>query len=201
MARRADRSDSGNELQELVIWFPGPDGEPIEPSPPLSAEEVLRNAYGSLAGAVDQVKDRRATPGFRPGGVGDRPDRRGVLGEVITPVLVRPSLAAAMAVEGALFSPPLPGMTVDDQSLDVSQRGLTWQVTLRTGLVGRRQATLRIQPSPSANLTIIELIPNRPKRLRARAFVRAGINVIDQLSSRLRARSRLPLPSPLPNLP
>lgn len=198
MARRADRSDSTDDLRELVIWFPGPDGEPIEPSPPLSTEEVLRTTYNALALAFDQVKDRRATPGFRPGGVGDRPDRRGVLGEVITPVLVRPSLAATMAVEGALFSPPLPGMAVDDHSLDVSRRGLTWQVTLRTGLTGRRQATLRIQPSPSANLTVIELIPNRPRRLSERAFVRAGIDVMDQLSSRLRARSQLPWPSPLP---
>lgn len=195
MVRRANRSDP--EVEELVIWFPGPDGKPIEPSPPPSLDEVLRTAYATVAKVFDQAKNRRATPGFRLGGGGDRPDRRGVLGEIITSVLISPSLTSAMVAEGNLFSPPLARITVDHRSLDASPLGLTWQVTVRTGVVTKRKATLRIEPSPSANLTILQLIPNSPRWLRERAFVRAGIKAMDQLSSRLRARARLRRPSSL----
>ncbi len=196
MERGGSGAESGDELEELDIWFPGLDGEPIDVPSPLSTEEVLRRANRPVAAALDQLKDLRATPGFRPGGSGDRPERLGVLDEVMTPVLIRPSVTKTLAASGALFTPPVPRMTVDDRSLEVSQRGLAWQVTVRTGLLARRQATLRIEASPSANLTVLELIPNKRRPLWRRAFVRAGIEVMIELSSRLRTRSMLSRRSP-----
>lgn len=184
-ARRATRSAPGNDLPELEIWFPGPGGEPIEVVDPPSTEEALRQAYGVVTTAFDQLKHQRAAPGPRPGGDGDRPQRRGLAGEIFTPVLVDPALAARVATDGTLFTPPVPGLTFSspDPPHPGRQR-LTWPVLVTTGL-GRRHAILRIGSSPSANLTVLELVPARRDRFRAPAFVRAGIMVTQELADRL----------------
>ena len=190
MAPRRPLEDQPGEEPELIIWFPGPDGRPIESEPPRSTEEVLRDAYHAVKPKFDQVRERGSTPGFRPGGFADRPARSGVRGEVVTSLLVRPRRAAGIAEKGDLFDPPLRGVKVDERSAAKAGPGLSWPVTVRTGMLSSTRATLRLQPSPSANLTVLELLPDRLSRWRERSFVRVGVTAVDQLAGRLLTRSR-----------
>jgi hypothetical protein len=190
MAPATPRHDRAGDEPDLVIWFPGPDGEPIERLPPRSTEEVLRDAYHTVKPKLDQVRERGPTRGFRPGGFADRPARTGVRGEVVTSLLVRPARALGIAEDGGLFDPPLSGVRIDERSALPGGPGLVWPVTVRTGLLTRTRATLRLQSSPSANLTVLELLPTRLSRWRERSFVRVGVAAVDQLAGRLLTRSR-----------
>ncbi len=194
MTRGARRREPADEPPELEIWFPGPDGRPIEPEPPRTTEETLRDAYRVMHTALDRVKDRGPAPGFRPGGFADRPARQGRPGEVFTSLLVRPAAAVGVVSAGGLFDPPLRGVTVHEPVGDARGEELDWAVVVRTGLFARSRATLRLRPTPSANLTILELVPHRLIRWRVSAFERVGVAAVAELAARLRRRSEPELP-------
>ena len=61
----------------------------------------------------------------------------------------------------------------------------SWSATLHTGRVARRAATLRLRPSPSNRLTLIELVPTRAPYYRTDAFVRVGVPAVRELCMRL----------------
>lgn len=171
---------------EIIVWAVGPDGRPIEPEPPRPTEEVLRETARTVVG---HLQERSATPGYRPGGHDDRPTRLGDRGEVIQSLLVRPAAAAELVGRGDLFVPSLPRLRIDETTVDRTGLGFAWPATVRTGLFTRTRATLSIHPSPSANLTVLELLPDRMRRWRSRSFVRAGVIAIDELGDRLRQRA------------
>jgi hypothetical protein len=171
---------------EIVVWTVGPDGRPIEPEPPRPTEEVLLETARTVVG---HLQERSATPGFRPGGHHDRPTRLGDRGEVIQSLLIRPAATTRIVGRGDLFEPPLPRLRIDEAMVERSGSGFAWPATVRTGLFSRTRATLSIHPSPSTNLTVLELLPRRMRRWQSRSFVRAGVIAVDQLGDRLRQRS------------
>ena len=129
----------------------------------------------------------RARPGLRPGGYEDRPERHGGREDVVAPVPVLPGVASRALHDGDVLRRPLPGLEIDLDSVAIDARGSAWDATVRCGPLGRRRrrATLRAYPSPSANLTVLELIPVRPRLLPTRAFIRAGVPAIATLGNRL----------------
>ncbi|MDH3299194.1 MAG: hypothetical protein OES24_01655 [Acidimicrobiia bacterium] len=127
---------------------------------------------------------RRAT---HPGGYRDRPTRAGGREDVVAPVPVLPGRASRALHTGELFDDPLPGLSVNVDSLEVGAHGSSWDATVTWGRIRRRTrpATLRAYPSRSANLTVLELVPTRSRLIHTRAFVRAGVPAIATLCSRI----------------
>jgi len=120
---------------------------------------------------------------------------------VVAPVPVLPGRASRALHTGALFADPLPGLTVDVDSLEIGSHGSSWDATVTWGRLRRRtrRAILRAYPSPSANLTVLELVPARSTAIRTRSFIRAGVPAIATLCSRInRAAATRPT---MPTLP
>jgi hypothetical protein len=202
--RRPAELDDGDPAVD--VWTPGPDGRPVEPEPSPATEDALRRAARTVA---DHVRDPSSTPGHRPGGFADRAGgpggpgprprsalaparsstRTGANGEVLQSLLLRPPEASRLIGGGQLFRPPLPRFHVDESRLSRSGDIFTWPVVVRTGLLARVRATLVIRPSPSANLTVLELSPRRLGWFQTRAFVRTGITAVDRLGARLQQRA------------
>jgi len=148
----------------------------------------------------DHISAYRARPGLRPGGFEDRPKRHGGREDVVAPVHVLPGPASNALHGGEIFREPLPKLNIDVGSLEVDSRGSSWKATVACGRLWTRQrkATLRAYPSPSANLTVLELIPTSPRQLYTRAFVKAGVPAIATLGHRLTRATRRPM---LPQTP
>jgi hypothetical protein len=103
--------------------------------------------------------------------------------EVRAPVLADPRRIVAMAVSGGLRGWRTPWMRLDATSMELESKwGVAWRV--RVGLFpGRfgRAAMLRIYPSPSMNLTIVQLLPQRRRRVPAPTFVHLGVRSVRRL--------------------
>lgn len=129
----------------------------------------------------------QARQAARPGGYQDRPTRGGGREDVVAPVHVLPGPASRALHSGDLFDDPLPGVAVDVKSLEVGSTGSSWAATVTCGLLRRRTrpATLRAYPSPSANLTVLELVPTRSRLIHTRSFIRAGVPAIATLGLRI----------------
>ncbi len=177
-----------DELPEVEVFVPGPDGEPLEVAEAAGAQEVLRELGTSLTQGLHQLGELHAAQGTRLGSSVDRATRDGSREDVMTPLLLDPSRAFAAIGHGTMFDPPLPLVDIDSASLEVDSRGVSWRAVVRTGRYRRRPATLRLYSSPSANLTVVELVPDKPRWIWTWSFVRAGVAAVDELADRL-ARS------------
>lgn len=165
-AARPEREAPSSESERM--WLVGPVGDDA----------------GENASSVGSTLARRAA---RPGGYRDRPTRAGRGEDVVAPVPVLPGPASRALNNGELFDEPLPGLNVDVDSLVVGAHGSSWNATVSWGRLRRRtrRATLRAYPSRSANLTVLELVPTRPRLIHTRAFIRAGVPAIATLCSRI----------------
>ena len=165
----------------IEVFGVGPDGDLV----PLTSDDGPRQARTWTADDV-ALPTYRARPGLRPGGFDDRPNRRGGREDVVAPVPVQPGVASQVLHNGSVLRLPLPRVRVDVSSLEVDARGSSWKATVSCGYLSRRRrATLRAYPSPSSNLTVLQLIPARRRLFQTRAFVRAGVPAIATLSARL----------------
>ncbi|MEM8704898.1 MAG: hypothetical protein AAGE98_00460, partial [Actinomycetota bacterium] len=114
---------------------------------------------------------------------------RNGLGEDVS----QPVLASAGPVLDRLFDDPavladLPALEIRGHGRRTDDLAATWNVDLVTGPPsGRREAVLAVHASPSQNITMLELVPRRPRRLRTTTFVRLGVGAIAELATRLRA--------------
>lgn len=152
---------------------------PAAPDPP----ELRRAAHD----AVRHLQEVKATPGHRLGSDPGTVIRLGLGEEIYQPVLIRAEDALARLEDGVLFT-GLPGFDVDLDSRQVRGWTATWDAQLDTGPPrGNRAAVLRVRPTPSRTVTVIELVPVRPRRFATRSFVRVGVQAIAELGGRLRA--------------
>jgi len=178
--RRTDRVWAGTTSIDH-----GPDSEP----PP----DVDRGFSERDIGRSDI--EYKARPGQRPGGYDDRKGRSGGREDVVAPVPVLPGVASHVLHDGSVFTPPIPGIEIELTSLQIDARGSTWAASVRCGRLRprTRRATLRAYPSPSSNLTILELVPTGPRLVHTGSFVNAGVEIVSTLGRRLTqasARSR-----------
>ena len=164
----------------------------LELHEPVDVGELVREAGHRVGAAVEHAREFRASPGPRLGAGAGSARRRGGAEEIQTPVAVRPDLALPLASSGAVLDADIGAISVDvtTVSAESSSSGIgrvSCSVRVRTGSVMRRRASLRIRPSPSNNVTIIELVPDRAPWFRTGAFVRAGVPAVRELGDRLRA--------------
>lgn len=185
MVAAAAVAGAHEELPEVEVFVPGPDGEPLEVAEPVGAHEVLRELGTSLSHSLHQLGELHAAQGTRLGSAADRATRNGSREDVMTPLLLDPSRAFAAVGHGAMFDPPIPLVDIDSTSLEIDSRGISWRAVVHTGRYRRRSATLRLYSSPSANLTVIELVPDKPRWIWTWSFVRAGVAAVDELADRL----------------
>lgn len=154
--------------------------------------DLLRSLSDAAAKKAHQAGRIKARPGPRIGGSADRSDREGGREDVVVPVPLKPHLAGAVLSMSEFFTRPLPRLAVDSTSLEADHRGYTWRADVRCWRFGRsRPATLRAYPSPSGNLTILELVPLRPGRIPTSSFIRAGVKAVSVLALRLLASQSL----------
>lgn len=181
------------DVEELHVFAVGVDGElvSIDPTDHQSTDPGQIDLRAAGTEALGHLRELRAKPGYRLGPTTDRSDRRGHHEEVAQPVFVKPRHATQVALTGALFAEPLPGLDVDVDSRTQEGDSLRWAVRVRTGRFRRRrEAALSMHPSPSANLSVIELIPKKPERFQTGRFVQAGVLAVDTLGNRLARQAR-----------
>jgi len=163
-----------------VEWISdeGPSIIPPQPEHGADAGEAIRGLAQWLTHRVEVAAEVKAVAGPRLGYNPNRTDRKGSDEDVVTPVLLRPIEALSVSSGDNFFDPP-------PQRLRVDPSWQSWVVTLRTGWFATRKAALRIGSSASGNLTVVQLVPYRPRRFRTSAFVTAGVPAVKELCDRL----------------
>ncbi len=185
---RAGAPDEGAATDEIIMFVLGDDGEPdLGAPPPLPS---LRERLGLVptvppVADIDQTQPR-LTPGARLGQAVDEPRRSGFPEEILVTLHADPATTAERALAGTAFR-SAPRLLVDRSSLRVRRNDVLWRCTLRTGPWRRRPATVRLYGSPSANVTVLTLSPERPRRVATRGFLRVGLRVMTELRDRLAA--------------
>lgn len=176
-----------DDLPPIEIFGIDSDGElaPLAKGVVVEAD-VWRHLGEAAVKTAHRAGNVKARPGPRIGGTGDRADREGGREDVVMPVAMKPQLAGSVLAMADFFARPLPRLAVDPTSLEVDHRGYTWRAKVRCRrFVPSRPATLRVYPSPSGNLTILELVPMRPGRIPTSSFVTAGVTAVTALGLRL----------------
>jgi hypothetical protein len=170
---------------EVLDVFVLDDHGQLRTPPPTGADVPgLRHAAQD---AVRHLQAVKATPGHRLGNEFAAITRAGASEEVIHPVLIDADRAVARLCAGdALAS--LPDLWIDLDSRQVDGSSVTWDARLDTGAPrGERAAFLRLRPTPARTVTIIELIPVRPRRFGLGSFVRRGVVAVSHLEAVLRS--------------
>lgn len=171
------------DVEVVEVFVVDEHGQLVAPLPPSDTADP--RAVGEAI--ARQLRDVKATPGHRIGKQASPVVRNG-LGEDIS----QPVLAPADRVLDRMFGEPalldgLPALHIAGEGSRGDDHSATWPVALDTGPPsGRRDAVLAIHASPSQNLTILELVPSRPRRFRTKTFVRLGVTAIAELATRLR---------------
>lgn len=183
---RTARSNEQNDRPIAIATWIDEEGEPIEPPEQIEPAQALSELSHWIAHQVEARGDIQATAGPRLGPPPERTRRTGTGEEVVSPMLLRPELVLSAVRNGGVFDRPLQRMCIHIDSLDTAGLSCTWFTTLATGMFRDRAATLRIGPSPSGNLTVLQLVPQRTRRFRTKAFVDAGIPAVDEVCDRFR---------------
>ena len=166
-----------------------------------TALDIIRMVRDAARDMHNQAKaDRALAVANRPGPSMLQSDRKGAGDDIIHAVRADPVLAITAMLGAGPLDPPIPGLRVTLSSRVADHRGVTWAASVRPPLaLRRRRARLRVYPSPSTNVTFIELIPDRPRRRRSGGFIRAGVRISETLGNRLIALAGPP-PAPAPGL-
>jgi hypothetical protein len=177
----------------------GADGEPVL-DPPDRPAPTLRERLGLMPtvppiAEIEQTRPR-LTPAGRVGHGLDEPRRSGFPEEILVTLHADPVAAARRALDGAVFERPPSRLQVDRGSLRARRNDLLWRCTLRTGRWRRRPAMIRLYGSPSSNVTVLTLSPDRPRRIAARGFLRVGLRTMTELRDRLAAEVLDARPTP-----
>lgn len=111
--------------------------------------------------------------------------RRGDSVEIVQTCHVRPAATESLVDAGGLDALRLSRLRLGADHERRGRADYVWRARLRTGVVGGRLAVLHIRSTPSANLTVLELIPERPRWFGTRRFVTSGVRCIDELAKRI----------------
>jgi hypothetical protein len=189
----APTESAATDAPLMDVFVVGASGElgPYDPGSDPANEDPLLDLKAIGAGAVRQLREIRATTGQRPGTLTAGAARDGHREEIFQPVFVSPLAARHIFLTDTVFGNGNAAMDVDQSSRRDLGDTLTWRVNVHTGRWRRpRPALLYFHPSPSANLTVLELIPDRPRRFRTKRFIHVGVIAIDTLGLRLSRAAR-----------
>lgn len=138
-----------------------------------------------LTQQIEAARETRAAPGSRLGPTPEPTFRTGTREEVVAPVALRPQTAVGVIRRGRLFDPPIDSLDISAGTFENRGLSCSWQATVRMSLFRTRRATLQIGPSRSGNLTVLQLIPSRARRLQRGTFVEVGVNIVQTVGQRL----------------
>ncbi len=170
--------DHTGQLRTAEPWE-----RPPPPSPAAADAAFVDDTVPLLTPPHEQL-----SPVHTPPGPGQRPAVRprpiGTF-EIFHPVLVAPMHAQQLLLDGRHLD-GIDGLDVDTERVRTRHATMTWPVRVDTGWIGGRQvAELCVRPSPSWVLTVVELRPKRPSRLRSPRFLRVGIDMVEEICDRL----------------
>lgn len=148
-------------------------------------EHATRVAHRVAVG-IDHVRRFRARSGPRPGAI-TQDRRRGDDVEVVQTCHVRAAATEELVWTGRLRGLRISGLAFSDEPHREGRSAFVWHARLRTGPFARRAATLHITATPSANLTVLELIPDRRRVFGTRRFVSRGVRSVEELATRIEA--------------
>lgn len=184
---RQSEPDDATHPVAVALWVDEHD-VPIEA--PLDADgpelgDVLATVGAWVAERVDDAPELKAAAGPRLGPAQERSKRSGSVEEVCAPVPIRPRIAHQAIRQRDVFNDVRRIIDIDVDSFENQGNWCSWLASVRTGPLRRRDATLRIGPSPSGNLTVLQLMPQETRRIYTRAFVRAGVQAVDEIGRSL----------------
>lgn len=91
------------------------------------------------------------------------------------------------ALTDPAFWDDIKGLSVDASSASATDREVVLEGRLRMPRGFRRKVQLRVYPTPSENLTVLELLPLRRWMPQTRRYLRAGVPAITALKDRIEA--------------
>jgi hypothetical protein len=141
--------------------------EPGERQPTAVAGEAINQT----------LMPRQGTPN------GERAVRLGHAEEILITLAAKPFEAMDLARLGGVFDPPFRGLRVD---LDTRRDGdfeVSWNAALHIAPLRWRAASLRLYASPSLNVTVITIVPNKARKVASRLFVRFGLRSARQFGA------------------
>ena len=193
----SDRAESDVEVLDLFV-IDDDTGE-LRTAEPWERTTSPSRAQAKAVSVDDTVPlltppNEQLSPVHTPPGPGQRPAVRprpiGTF-EIFHPILVAPMQARQLLLAGDHLD-GIDGLVVDHDRRCIRQATMTWPVRVDTGWIGGRQfAELCVRPSPSWVLTVVELRPKRPSRLRSPRFLRAGVHMVEEICDRLFAAAAI----------
>lgn len=183
-------AEGGDDVasDEIVMFFLGPDGEPLEPAeepPARTLADVYRSWRAALEAEREHEEYRRTRPVARQVQGTGRPGKVGYRDEIVVTLRSDPMRAVTEAVDGDVFEPPIRHLEVDPESMVSSRYELNWTASIRVGLGRRRPARLRLYASPSLNVTVMSLFPLKQRPIAKASFLRRGLKVMNALRDRI----------------
>ena len=180
----ADTMPGPSADAEIVMFFVGDDGEPLDPWAPEDRDrdeglESVPVEPGGLPAATVAAFAHPPVPPSRPWG--PRPARwrhQGCAEEVRVPVLGQPRVVTAVAVRSGLLGRSTGDLDVDLDTAVADYGCVTWAASLRQSAGRRRPASLRMYGSPSGVVTLCVLTPLHPRVRPSRSFLRAGLSAV-----------------------
>ena len=169
--RPTDDSLSGDteiEIPMFVLSVEVPEAEPVDDT--------------DVPAAVDPVLIPRQGTGTWPNG--ERAVRLGNAEEILITLPSNPFAAMDAARTGDVFTPPIPMLRVDLDSRRDGDFEVSWQAALRAPLRWRK-VSLRIYASPSLNVTVMTIVPEKARKISSRWFVRLGLKAARQLGQQI----------------
>lgn len=148
--------------------------------------------FADVPAVVDPALIARQGTGTWPNG--DRAVRLGNAEEILITLSSNPFAAMDVARSGCVFDPPIQSLRVDLDSRRDGDFEVSWTAALRAPLRWRK-VSLRIYASPSLNVTVMTIVPDKARQISSRWFVRFGLRAARQLASRIDTALGLESPS------
>jgi len=115
---------------------------------------------------------------------GQRAVRLGNAEEILITLASNPFAAMDVARTDVAFTPAIPGLRVDLGSRRDGDFEVSWEAALRAP-VRWRKVSLRLYASPSLNVTVMTIVPDKARTISSRWFVRLGLRAARQLASQI----------------
>jgi hypothetical protein len=164
------------------------DPDVIEISMFVTSMEVPARELGpdddaeSRVAAVDPALLPRQGTGTWPNG--ERAVRLGNTEEILITLPTNPFEAMDVARSGRPFTPVIPGLRVALDSRRDGDFEVSWNGGLRAPIRWRK-VNLRLYASPSLNVTVMTIVPDKARKISSRSFVRVGLRVARRLGCQI----------------
>lgn len=117
---------------------------------------------------------------------GERAVRLGNAEEILITLPSNPFPAMEIARSGGIFEPPVRQLRVDSSSRHDGDFEVSWNGALRAPLRWRK-VRIRLYASPSLNVTVMTIVPDKARKISSRSFVRVGLRAAREVASRVEA--------------